>query len=680
MNPKDLLAKLLANENLNVIRANVQTASFLVEKRTLTLPLWKDMTVEIEDMLIGHEVGHALYTVYDSLNKEEYMEVFDYMNVIEDVRIEKLIKLQYPGLRKSFIQGYKQLNDKDFFGILQHDLTTLLLIDRINLYYKVGINCGVTFTKEEMNFVRRVDYCKTVEDVFQLAKEIYDFSKDEREQKQKEHEEQKSEDEEGGEDIDTDEDWDSEYSNQNNPASPSYSNKPSRYDEQSEKEDLTSKTQRSFKERLASLADINCTIYNCEPKISSNRDPIVPYKTIISELTIAKENYLSAHAPDWSCHPNLSDEDFKKFKDDSVKVVSHLVKEFEMKKSAAEYKRTETYHSGSLNVNKLHAYKLSKDIFNKVEIIPEDKNHGMIFLLDWSGSMNGVIRDTVKQVINLAMFCHRIQIPYQVFAFTSDYIRHRLIDSSNDVNGFKDSGFVLLEFFNNKMSKSEFDSMTKLLLDSPWRFEHRYGLGGTPLNESLVYLADYIGTFIKNSSIEKMSLITLTDGEATQLDFSDTNIGWINRGGKSSKVFLRDPMTKREYPLPRYGNEQTHVLLKLIKDRYPIKIVGFHILPNNRKEFDKFVGNNLLQMDHIDRYNVVDNLIIQVRQHNYAIVPNTARDILFILSASKQKIDDSELLINPTMNSRQISKQLCKYFNVKKNSRVILTRFIDTIS
>ena len=92
MNSKDLLARLLANENLNVIRANVATASFESITRTLTLPQWKDMTNEIEEMLIGHEVGHALYTTTEHMDKEDFRAIQGYMNVIEDVRIEKKVK------------------------------------------------------------------------------------------------------------------------------------------------------------------------------------------------------------------------------------------------------------------------------------------------------------------------------------------------------------------------------------------------------------------------------------------------------------------------------------------------------------------------------------------------------------------------------------------------------------
>ena len=40
----------------------------------------------------------------------------------------------------------------------------------------------------------------------------------------------------------------------------------------------------------------------------------------------------------------------------------------------------------------------------------------------------------------------------------------------------------------------------------------RFSLGNTPLNESLIYLTDLLPKFKKKYGIEKMTLITLTDG------------------------------------------------------------------------------------------------------------------------------------------------------------------------
>jgi hypothetical protein len=187
----DLSAKLLATENITVVRSRVRTASFDIKSRVLTLPNWKDMTPEIDDMLRGHEVGHALFT--DESYIEPIMEnrkIASYLNVIEDVRIEKLLKRKYPGIRKSMNEGYRQLNEKDFFGVSKiPNLEVLNLIDRINLYYKAGYSCGVTFSSEEKLFVARAEKTETVDEVIALANDIYAFSKEQAEKRRKEAQE-----------------------------------------------------------------------------------------------------------------------------------------------------------------------------------------------------------------------------------------------------------------------------------------------------------------------------------------------------------------------------------------------------------------------------------------------------------------------------------------------------------
>ena len=62
------LAKLLATENIEVQENAVQTASFDVKDRILTIPIFKEeqRSKHIYDMLVGHEVSHALHTPSDS--------------------------------------------------------------------------------------------------------------------------------------------------------------------------------------------------------------------------------------------------------------------------------------------------------------------------------------------------------------------------------------------------------------------------------------------------------------------------------------------------------------------------------------------------------------------------------------------------------------------------------------
>ena len=82
---KSNLAKLLATENLTVEHKKVKTAYFDLQKRLLVVPIWKEMNVDILDLLLAHEIGHALFTP-----QVEWKEAIDkkiphsFLNVVED--------------------------------------------------------------------------------------------------------------------------------------------------------------------------------------------------------------------------------------------------------------------------------------------------------------------------------------------------------------------------------------------------------------------------------------------------------------------------------------------------------------------------------------------------------------------------------------------------------------------
>ena len=100
---KGTLAKLLASENLVVEHRAVTTASFDVQKRVLTLPIWNAKEI-VFNLLVAHEVGHALFTPNDdSLDSLPCPK--SYVNVTEDARIEKLMKRKFAGISKDFYGG-----------------------------------------------------------------------------------------------------------------------------------------------------------------------------------------------------------------------------------------------------------------------------------------------------------------------------------------------------------------------------------------------------------------------------------------------------------------------------------------------------------------------------------------------------------------------------------------------
>ena len=705
-NSQDTLAKLLATENITVIRGNVSTASFDILNRRLLLPRWKEMTLVIEEMLMLHEVGHALLTTHEKYGVvfSEKKHLKDYANVIEDVRIERKMKERYPGSRKSFNTGYRELNERDFFGVTKQNLDTLLLIDKINLYFKVGFNCGVKFSPIEYAFIRKTDLCKTEDDVLELAQEIFDFSKG---QKQAElnnriplqfEPELRSEDDneyDEGDDMDDDEESsmydnyadddgeeDKEDKKQNQRGNGSYSKAPQQSEHEQEKEvkdeELASSTYQTFNDKVDQLADESLRIeyFECAFESKYDRKIVIPYKECLEGLT-----------------RNISDSKknaIHKFKGTNSQVVSYLVKEFEMKKSATAYKRAKVAKLGQLDSNKLYAYKLKDDLFKQIMQVKDGKKHGMIFMLDWSGSMMDYIDETIEQVINLAMFCQRIQIPYQVFAFTDGYGETNANVYDKHIHNPKgvanNISFNLLELFSHKMTNVEFNRMLECMLNRPYS-QDRFGLNGTPLNEALLFMTDYVGEFIKANQVEKMSFITLTDGEGGQL-YSQTNritngASYDNFTGKRIKIksYMRDQVTKKDYELEPNSAAQTAMLLDIIRDRYEINSVAFFLMRPTYRDTLSFIKNNFGDAMNSNLANsLLDKISTDMRKNKYCILKNVpGRDEFYLLNA-KSKIEDEDLKVDDTMNSGQLSRALGKVFNTKKNSRVVLSRFVEMVA
>ncbi len=753
MNSKDMLARLLASENLNVLRARTTTASFDIKSRTLVLPLWKEMTEDVEDMLISHEVGHALFTTEEYAQCENFRKLHGYLNVIEDVRIEKMMKNKYPGLRKCFVSGYKQLNDRDFFGVKDKDLSKLLLIDRINIYYKCGINSGVRFNPVEMDLVRKVDRCVSIKDVQNLAKEIYEYSFEQIKKKKEElKEQQQSMSQEDLEDMlessmdidmdfsddDEDDEYDSElidgqYDPYSEDDDESLGEPDGKYvaggNEDYDKpvsstapvdEELESKTERALRIRLQDLADVNTIVKRWEP-IGIPRNvtgsQIVSYQEIFSVFDEDFNRVFSEKVKPYMSEVERTTEKTKiltkmrenaiNFKSESSKIVNYLVKEFEMRKSATAYRRNKVSKTGNLNVNKLAVYQLTDDIFKRITVTKDSKNHGMIFLLDWSGSMYDNIHDTLKQTITLAMFCQRAQIPFKVFAFSNGFDRYprneygdtiypesnydtvRPVPHDEDFKGFYGTDVYMLELFDHKMSNSEFTKMTQMCLSNFYSYSPRLSLNSTPLNESLLFMIDYVAKFKQENAVEKLTFITLTDGEGGSLT-GNCNSSLreyetvYEPEYKRCKVlnYMVDPVTKKEYRITQESSTQTNVFLKIIKDRYNASIIGFYIGRNSKRDLMWFVRNNTTSSDggSIEDMVAVENMQKEIRKNDFALLKNCGRDELYLIPASKLAIKDEELEVSDAMNSKQIAKAFNKYLNVQKTNRILLNRFVNLIA
>ena len=483
---KGTLAKLLAQEDLIVEHRQVETAQFDVEKRILTLPMWEKAEASVIDMLIAHEVGHALYTP----NEWDFVGQIplSYVNVIEDVRVEKLMKRRYAGLPKTFYNGYKDINKKDFFQLQFRDLEEFALIDRINLFYKVGSFWDIPFTgAQEIAFRDEAATVETFEEVKDLAARIAKYQKeqvsestsqteategtplelpqqgsgDKIQSSQQEPTESKESNEQGTEAPTKAEQEDGQKSEESQESAPSPA-QPQGKGATSGKtygDDLEAVTDSILEESIQNLVDTESApiTYVTLPEINLE-------KTIVTPDTWVKclEDY-------WTEHEHFEfaeiDAEWRKYKTQSTKEVNYLVKEFEMKKSASAYARTTVSKTGVLNTSKLFQYKYNDDIFKKIAVTPDGKNHGLIFNLDWSGSMSNVLFNTMKQLLNLVQFCKKTGIPFEVYAFTNEWDS----ESVQKVKEVKENEitiekFNMIKFASSDLKKRDLDKVMKLSL------------------------------------------------------------------------------------------------------------------------------------------------------------------------------------------------------------------------
>ena len=168
---------MLATEDLIVEHKQVETAQFNVHTRVLILPLWEKASNVVYDMLVGHEVGHALFTPdeWDWMNSVPQT----FVNVVEDARIEKLIKRKYMGIAKTFYKAYNELHEKNFFELDGADINNLNLADRANLHFKIGSFLNIPFSTPEKEIITLIENAETFDDTLSAAKALYNFCKQE---------------------------------------------------------------------------------------------------------------------------------------------------------------------------------------------------------------------------------------------------------------------------------------------------------------------------------------------------------------------------------------------------------------------------------------------------------------------------------------------------------------------
>ena len=723
---KSQLAKLLATEDLIVENKKVDTAEFNVHTRVLTLPRWEQASNNVYDSLVAHEVGHALFTPdVDWRETHDIPHVF--VNVCEDVRIEKLMRRKYAGISKTFYNGYHELSDNDFFDLDGKDISDLNLADRINIYNKIGSFVDVSFSDAEKKILSLVESCETFEQVLDASQTLYEYCKDEVNSDDDESSEQVAEvepTEDGTEEIEAnDQGEETEEEEFQTPESSTQGS--SQYDpvledfedmdmgDATQSEEPTVETAESLAEKLKDLINLDGVenAYVELPKLNLD-DVIVPNDAIHKVCNDQWEESI-AYNKEFSEDNIFEDVDaeYVQFKREAQKEVNYLVKEFECKKAADSYARATTARTGVLDCSKLHTYKHNEDLFKKVTTLADGKNHGLVFILDWSGSMHTVLKDTVKQLYNLIWFCRKVNIPFEVYAFTQEYPLVRYDEERGEMaritpytpkNNMAQvpDWFSLMNFFSSKVNAKTLDDQLKNI----WRvtssimgygyhashsgYAHRYNfrtplglnLSGTPLNETLVALHQILPKFKKENKLQKVQCVILTDGEAQPLRYhKEVQRQWedepyLGTSYFSSNVFLRDRSIGKTYSFSKMVqySDMTDILLENLRDKFQdINFVGIRILES--RDAGQFVRR------YTGYCELYEKVMKEWRKEKAFSLKNSGYHRYFGLS-SKMLNTDAEFDPIHDATKAQIKRDFIKSLKGKKMNKKILSEFIELVA
>ena len=699
----DVFARLLAAENLAVVHdASAETASFDLDSRVLTLPVWDTMSGHVYDMLVSHEVSHALHTPLEGWKKEldaagaNASLVQHYINVVEDVRIERMIQAKFPGLRPDYKAG-RQWMKQHIMGDVLADVANgkAHSIDHVNLFAK-GMLDATDLTADEMAMYDRCYACETFDEVVALAKEfINELPEQEQNGGDASNGNAQGEGQEGGEGAHGDEQaegnaqgddnanangegQDQSENAQANSEAKGDGSMESADDAKDDGSNADSNDQRSEAAKKMDAAMKGLVNQNASDHEMRNL-PVVGKR--MNDFLITADEIINSHVGATITANSIATRNYTNLQQEQKAMVNHMVNLFNQKRSATAHKRARRAKTGVLDTVKMTNYKWSEDIFRQIKVMPEGKNHGFFMLVDWSGSMSDKIIETVKQTIMLAEFCRRVNVPFRVAAFSStgaEYLRNKERDEyvKGDLEPLY--GTSLVEYLSSDLKKADFDKAATIFFDSAigctydrtsYRCSgHKFdSLGSTPLDEGIMIASERMMQMRAAGKCEIMNLIILTDGEASSNMF--VSRGW---GRQDHGATITDPISGLRFNTKNNWNtvrQSTKMALDVLRARVgDVNIVGIYLASCKRDYTDFFHGQ--LDLEGAAKYDP--------KQRLYPVdLDGYEKYFIFMMNSKPVKGLDS---VDSTDSKAKVRNALIREGKDRKDRKTFLNQLFDMVA
>lgn len=744
---------------------------------------------------VGHALYTPAEGWHDAVvDKTKGKNFKSFLNVVEDARIEKKVKRKYPGLKASFQAAYAELMERDFFGINGRDINSMAFINRLNIYTKSQYTATyIQFTDQEKALIEKVVAMETWNDVLSVTDEVYEYSKSEQFDMQAmddfsyhldengeyefemdsydeyEDEPAESADSDDGETSESDDDADrkdgesddesekSEKSEDIDNAEETESKKDVKSDtdkdaEETDKEqsedsneinrikDSTEstggdqfapecETDDAFRNNETMLLDEKCKeyVYVSLPK-PVYKNIITGYKRVHGILN----EYYAEEIKEYRLNEEKSKSWVNAFKLKNERYVSLLAKEFEMRKAAKAFSKSKLSDTGDIDINKLSSYKFDDNIFRKVMLTPKGKSHGLVLLLDRSGSMSDNMAGSLEQIMVLAMFCRKVNIPFLVYGFgdctdahATDNGINKYTYRSQDYKSFdvKDgdldfSNMFLREYLSSKMNNREFNNAIRnmvLLMKSyeGGRYVRHVGrpetehLSNTPMIQAIVAVSGIMKEFRKRNNLDLSSLVIVHDGDADSVNrYQVTKPHHDNLTGQTKmyatrqgfdprwvNAIITDKSTKFSKRLEVGNDGMTEVILDWFRQSCDSKVFGFFIASTQSRNIKNALywryvfedGTSFQEMREKNQthlmYEKQTELAKKFRTEKYLVSHKPGYNSFYLIAGgSDLNTDDEEIEVSGKVTASKLKNAFMKYNKKRAVNRVLVSKFIQGIA
>jgi hypothetical protein len=284
------------------------------------------------------------------------------------------------------------------------------------------------------------------------------------------------------------------------------------------------------------------------------------------------------------------------------------------------------------------------------------------------------------------MFCKKVNIPYDVYAFASPESfgshQYEITPKKGDIAS---NPFYLMNLLSSRMSAGEFTKAAKILtfMANNQRYTPTFmAMGGTPLNEAVIAAMEIIPAFQKQYKLQVVNSVFLTDGEGHTLrqTYDQNADGRLHRIGKdygmdNFGLIIRDPLTKHQEIVDNIYNCASHTgaYVKLLKARTNCNVLGFYVISG--REFGRKI------YDFYPRTANYDTIKASFRKTKFAVVTTAGFDEYYVLrSEALDTEEDNTFEVKENATTRGLVSAFSKYAGGRVANRVVLNRFIGMIA